>query len=97
MIQAGHSSITAYYRGEDTVVIAVIANGCGIDTFLIIANTRRTFNLAFRKVDIQVAKITLIIMDTNHGTARTGIGILTNSDTAGIILAHRCAKSKGLF
>ena len=36
-------------------------------------------------------------MDTDHSAARTGIGILTYSDTAGIILAHRCAKGKGLF
>ena len=97
VVQARHSSITAYYRRKDTIVVAVIANGRSIDAFLIIGNTGRTFTLAFRKVDIQVAKFALIIMDTNHGTARAGIGILTDGDTAGIILAFRCAKSKCFF
>ena len=68
VVQAGHSSITAYYRGEDTVVIAVIANGRSIDAFLIFANTRMASTLVLRKVDIQITKFALIIMDTNHGT-----------------------------
>ena len=36
----------------------------------------------------------MIIMDTNHSTTRAGIGIFTNSNTAIIILAFRCTKSK---
>ena len=97
MVQARHSSITAYYRREHTIVIAVITDGRGIDAFLIVGNTGRTFILALRKVDIQIAKFTLIIMDTNHGAARAGIGILTNGDTAGIVFTFWRAKGKGLF
>ena len=36
-------------------------------------------------------------MDTNHGAARAGIGILTNGDTAGIVFTFLRAKGKGLF
>ena len=39
----------------------------------------------------------MIIMDTNHSTTRAGIGIFTNSNTAIIILAFRCTKSKIIF
>ena len=97
VIQSRHSSITTYYCREYAIVVAVIANGRSIDAFLIFANTRMASTLVLRKVDIQITKFALIIMDTNHGTARTSIGILTDGDTAGIILAYRCAKGKGFF
>ena len=53
--------------------------------------------LVLRKVDFQITKFALIIMDTNHGTARTSIGILTDGDTAGIVFTFRGTKSKCFF